>query len=368
MAEIMRRILACLSLIILLTPGTFLRTPVPPPNDSQHITLVPIALNPLKPAQRRIGALDYVAGWELRSLNTDFGGISSMLVEPEGRVLALSDGGTLFSFSLRQASRQSAAIGSDGTGGWKDFIAPLPGSAAEDSEKSYRDAESLVRDPQSGRFWVGFEDSNRIVRYGAGLARAERGYRPKVMRGWPANSGAEAMVLLSGQRFLVFSENEEISDGVTQALLFTGDPTDPNAAVMRFGYRPPKGYSVTDATLLPDGRLIILNRRFTLLEGVSARITVADPADIGPNAVLEGRLIAGIDPPLNVDNMEAIAVTREGIGSGSASGANAEDIMIWIASDNNFNTVQRSLLMKFRLDLTRLDSGETFAPGLSSLE
>lgn len=366
----MRRILACLSLIILLTPGTFLRTPVPPRNDSQAIALVPIALNPLRPIQRQIGALDFVAGWELRSLNTQFGGISSMLVDSNSRVLALSDGGTLFSFSLRQGP----ALTSNGNDqGWTDFIAPLPGVEGEDHEKSYRDAESLVRDPVTGRFWAGFEDSNRIVRYGAGFARSERGLRPKAMRGWPGNSGPEAMVLLSGQRFLIFSEGEEIADGVTAALLFAGDPTDPETAVTRFGYRPPKGYKITDAALLPDGRLIILNRRFTLFEGVSARITVADPADIGRDAVLEGRLIAGIDPPLNVDNMEAIAVTLEPQGKAvEAAGKDdppvAPDIMVWIASDDNFNTVQRSLLMKFRLNLERLDSGETFAPGLSSLE
>ncbi|MEO1045751.1 MAG: esterase-like activity of phytase family protein [Pseudomonadota bacterium] len=361
----MRRILACLSLIILLAPGTFLRTEPEPPNDSQEISLVPVALNPLKPAQRRIGALDYIAGWELRSRNSRFGGISSMLVEPGSRILALSDGGTLFSFALRQSSGFADSAAADADGGWSDFIAPLPGVDGEDRNKAYRDAESLVRDPETGRFWVGFEDSNRIVRYGAGLARAETGYRPEAMRGWPSNSGAEAMVLLGSARFLVFSEDQEYGPGVTEALLFIGDPADPEAQAIRFGYRPPIGYNITDATLLPDGRLIILNRRFTVLEGVSARITVADPADIARDAVLEGRLIAGIDPPLTVDNMEAIAITSEASSDDPDAG---EDIMVWIASDDNFNTVQRSLLMKFRLDLERLDSGETFRPGLSSIE
>ncbi|MEM1132678.1 MAG: esterase-like activity of phytase family protein [Pseudomonadota bacterium] len=356
-----RRILACLSLVILLAPGTFLRAPEAEANDSQEITLIPVALDSLNPDNRRVGALDYVAGWELRSQNSRFGGISSMLVEPNGRILALSDGGTLFSFSSVQDS--SEATGEEASG--KDFIAPLPNFRDEDKGKSYRDSESFVRDPESGRFWVSFEDSNRIVRYDAAMVRAERGYRPKAMRSWPYNGGAEAMALLSDQRFLVFSEEQEFSAGVTEALMFIGDPTDPDTEVIRFGYKPPIGYNITDATVLPDGRLLILNRRFTVLEGVSMRMTIADPADIAADVVLEGTLIAGIESPLTIDNMEAIAVTQE---ANPDDEAGEGDLIVWIASDDNFNSVQRSLLMKFRLDLESLDLAEEVSPGLSSLE
>ncbi|WOE74835.1 esterase-like activity of phytase family protein [Alterisphingorhabdus coralli] len=355
-----RRILACLSLVILLAPGTFLRSPEAEANDSQDITLVPVALDSANPQKRQIGALDYIAGWELRSQNSKFGGISSMLVDPNGRILALSDGGTLFSFSVAQGSEASEEGASA-----KDFIAPLPGFRDEDKSKDYRDSESFVRDAEIGRFWVGFEGSNRIVRYDAAMVRAERGYRPKAMRAWPDNGGPEAIALLSDQRFLAFSEEEQVSSGVTQALMFIGDPTDPDAEVISFGYKPPIGYNITDATVLPDGRLLILHRRFTVLEGVSARISVADPADIGPDVLLQGRVIAALDPPLTVDNMEAIAVTREASGDDEAGD---DDLMVWIASDDNFNTVQRSLLMKFRLDMDRLDAEETVKPGLSAVE
>ena len=67
-----------------------------------------------------------------------------------------------------------------------------------------------------------------------------------------------------------------------------------------------------------------------------------------------------LKPPLKVDNMEALAITREG-----------EDIIIWIASDDNFNAVQESILMKFRLlkgKPVRKKKPDPDGPGFESLD
>ncbi len=355
----MRRFFACIALIVLLAPGTFLRTDIPSRDNSQTISLVPVTLNPLQPLQKKVGALEFVVGWELRSSNDNFGGISSMLVMPGSRIVALSDGGYLFSFGVGPKNANQTPV-------MRDFIAPLPQNVAIDDDKATRDSESLVRDPVNGRYWVGFEDSNGIARYDPALTRREVFRVPQQMRDWPDNGGPEAMVLLGTGAFLVFAEDAEVSgdqaeDGLTEAFMFRGDPLDPATQAVKFSYRAPKGYNITDATLLPDGRLILLHRRFNVLEGVSARISIADPADIVANSVFEGEVIAAIDPPLSVDNMEAIAVTREG-----------DDIMVWLASDDNFNSIQRSLLMKFKLLLSDIDGkinkAGGFAPSLKSLE
>lgn len=343
----MRRVFACLALLILLAPGTFVRSEPPKRDDSQVISLVPVTLNPLQPRRRSVGALDFVVGWELRSSNANFGGISSMLVMPGPHILALSDGGYLFSFDLGQTQKGNAPA-------MREFIAPLPQAPGSGESKETRDSESLVRDPINGRYWVGFEDSNAIARYDPALTRQEGFRAPPNMRDWPANSGPEAMVLLGSGAFLVFSEDAQTGNGLTDALLFRGDPLDPQTKVQRFAYRAPLGYKITDAATLPDGRLIIVNRRFTVFEGVSARITIADPADIAPGAVLEGEVIAKIDPPLTVDNMEAIAITQEG-----------DDVMVWLASDDNFNSIQRSLLLKFKLRLDRLNGQNEKAGGIT---
>lgn len=346
----MRRFFACLALIILLAPGTFLRTQSNQPKQSQIISLIPVSLNPLKPMEKRVGALEFVAGWELRSKNKDFGGISSMIIMPGPQVLALSDGAYLFSFGLGQRKNT-------GTAAPRDFIAPLPNFGEFEEDRETRDSESFVRDPVNGRYWVGFEVTNGIARYDPGLTRREVFRVPQQMRDWPGNSGPEAMVLLGTGAFLVFSEDEETGEGLTDAILFRGDPLDPKTRWFRFSYRPPTGYSITDATQLPDGRLLMLNRRFNVLEGVSARVTLADPANIVAGGVLEGNVIAEIDPPLTVDNMEALAVTQE-----------QGQIMVWLASDNNFSSIQRSLLMKFKLRLEDTEKAGDNAPGLTSVD
>lgn len=60
------------------------------------------------------------------------------------------------------------------------------------------------------------------------------------------------------------------------------------------------------------------------------------PAD--PPEFVASTEVARLRPPLNVDNMEALAIRKEG-----------ERRYLYIASDNNFNALQRTLLLKFEL-------------------
>ena len=82
----------------------------------------------------------------------------------------------------------------------------------------------------------------------------------------------------------------------------------------------------------------MLNRRFTVLEGFAAAVTIIDPVAIAPGAVLVGEEIARLAPPLSVDNMEGLSITREGGRT-----------IVWIVSDDNFSPLERTLLMKFVL-------------------
>jgi hypothetical protein len=98
------------------------------------------------------------------------------------------------------------------------------------------------------------------------------------------------------------------------------------------------GYRVSDATLLPDGRLLILNRRFEWLEGFSLVVTIADARGLRPGDTIESREIARLQPPLTIDNMEGVSVAVE----------NGRTI-VWLVSDDNFSPLQQTLLLKFAL-------------------
>jgi len=91
---------------------------------------------------------------------------------------------------------------------------------------------------------------------------------------------------------------------------------------------------------MPDGRVLILNRKLALPFSWSAVLTLIDPRDIRPGVTIRGREIARLAPPLTVDNFEGLAITRE-------HGAT----MLWMVSDDNLLILQQTLLMKFRLDL-----------------
>ena len=158
------------------------------------------------------------------------------------------------------------------------------------------------------------------------------------MKDWPPNAGPEALLRLRDGRFLVLSEDGDGPGGARDALLYDRDPTDPAARLTRFGYRPPVGFSATDAAQLPDGRVLVLNRRFAPLDGFAAAVTIIDPAGIAPGAILIGQEIARLAPPLSVDNMEGVSVTQE-----------AGQTIIWIVSDDNFSPLERTMLMKFAL-------------------
>jgi hypothetical protein len=159
------------------------------------------------------------------------------------------------------------------------------------------------------------------------------------MRKWRSNRGSEAMVRLPGGRFLVFSEG---SEGGSPVLMFAGDPAVAGTKAMTMRYRPPDGYRITDAALLPDGRLLLLNRRVTFVEGISAKLVVAALPGPVPGATIVGEEIADLRSPLTIDNMEAMSVGREGGRT-----------IVWLASDDNFNPLQRTLLLKFALNERR---------------
>lgn len=334
MGGVVTRILACLSLIFFLVPVTYVRGPAPRANDSQFINLERVRFDSSSPARTRTGRLDFLGGWKLTSENSSFGGVSAMLLLPDDRFFMLSDAGVLIGFTLNEDKNRAE----------RPFIAPLPDGPPKENPHARLnwDAESLLYDPETRRFRVGFERQHGVWRYGPAFSRKESMWRPPAMANWPTNGGAEAMLKLPDGRYLVFSESAEYEKGGSEALIFDGDPSEPGTASQLFGYQPPKGYRLTDASLLPDGTALLLHRRFTPLQGVSAILSIGDPSKIAVGKVWTSRRIAILKPPMKVDNMEALAISEEMHDGKPAT-------IIWIASDDNFQAIQETILLKFRL-------------------
>ncbi len=328
----MQRILLILALAILLLPPRPSAKGEPVATESLLVSATRLPLSS-DPAIRRAGLLDFIAGWSLTSASKDFGGISSMVLAGEGGMIALSDSGVLMGFDLTARHR-------------RQFIAPLPIRPSERGWPTWKwDSESMVHDSGTGRYWVGFELIDRICRYAPGFARVESCRTWPEMEAWPNTGGAEAMARLPDGRFLVFSEMGYAPDGPgNDVLLFAGDPADartPHPIHLR--YRPPEGYRPTDAVWLGKGQLLVLNRRVTLAEGFTAVVALVTLPPLRSGAELVVKPLARLAPPLLADNFEAMALGEE-----KHSAAKGPRIL-WIASDDNHEFFQRTLLLKFAL-------------------
>jgi hypothetical protein len=293
------------------------------------VTATPVVLDPDNPKHVKVGALTFLGGVDLTSRDLAFGGYSSMTID-HGLFTLLSDGGTIVRFRLDDRFRLSAP-------GFGD----LPVGPGTGWNKADRDSESMTLDPATGRVWVGYERVNQIWRYSPGLTLPAVMVAPKPMDDWSENGGAESMVRLHDGRFLVIAEtSRRLPSQARSALIVDRDPVERPLKGFEFGYLPPDGYDPSDATELPDGRVLILNRRLDLPFRWSAVLTLIDPRRIRPGMTIRGREIARLAPPLTVDNFEGLAITRE-------HGAT----MLWMVSDDNLLFLQQTLLMKFRLDL-----------------
>jgi len=316
------RALVLVAILVLLATIRRQDPPPPPPAaGAGTIVATPIAFDPADPARRRAGALVFLAGWTLVSADDRFGGISAMHVE-NGAVTAISDVGVMIRFPVPGARRRLPVR-----------FDPFVEGPGRRTRKSNRDTEGLLVD--GDRLWVTFERHNMVWRYDRASLRALSSARPPPMRRWRGNSGPEALVRLADGRFLVLAEGRDDGGTLSDAALFAGDPSLQGTPVRALAYRRPAGFRATDAALLPDGRILILNRRFSLFGGWAARLVIVEP-DFGQTIV--GRVVAMLEAPLAVDNMEALSVTREGGRT-----------IVWLASDDNFSPMQQTLLLRFEL-------------------
>lgn len=322
------RLLQSILLILFLVPSWSGDVQVILPDSDLRISATPVVPYPRDPRRRRVGALLFERGYRLIGTGNAFGGYSSLIVNGD-RFLLLSDFGVFVRFRLTGDGRIEQLTTS-----------ALPGGPGTRWTKLDRDSESITVDPASGRIWLGFENRNEIWRYSKRLRTAQRHAAPLSMRNWPINNGAEAIVRLRSGRFLVIAESDPWLGGRGRAAIsFAGDPTVAPQLGFAFSYIPPAGYDPSDMAELPDGQIIVLNRRLSLMNGLTVIVTVVDQKAIRPGAKVAGRVIARFAGDLLRDNFEGVAVVQE-----------ADGTKLWIVSDDNQSVLQQTLLLKFRLD------------------
>lgn len=307
------------------------------PAKAISVSTRPLPLNPDDPAQTRVGALRFAGAVQLSSPDAGFGGISGLRAGAGNRLIGITDTGNWL--TLATIERSGRLVGVSNV-----RLAPLPQQGGKPpARKADVDAEAVEHDPATGITTVVYEQQHRLARYtGIDAARPETLARPPVdteyltaMTGWPANGGGEAMAVLPGGTRIILSEVARRRDGSIAALLTR------NGKTVEIGVVPVPDHSPTDAIALDDHRVLVLHRRFSGLGGWSAALSLVDLAAVlaGDTAApLPQTLLARLEAPLTFDNMEGLALRRLG-----------RRTFVYLVSDDNLNSLQRTLLMKFEL-------------------
>ena len=298
---------------------------MPARDQRLEIASEPLALDTAQPDRRRIGALTLKGAWHLTSDTRSFGGFSALDVNGN-QITALSDAGSILRFRFGRFGNASDAS-----------LVRVPERCGRVTHKYDNDTESLAHDPDRQQWWIGFEWRNVICRTNSDFTMGESVVGPKAMASWPKKRGPESMTRLSDGRFLVLAEDAVGGGAVSPMVLFDRDPND--AVATTIAYRPPAGYKPTDVAQLPDGRILVLTRRFTIWSLFTSKLVLLDAIAPKPSGTLEGRVIANFESPVLADNFEGLSVSVE---QGRP--------MIWIISDDNYMRWQRTLLLKFALN------------------
>jgi hypothetical protein len=325
MIEMLRILALCacaLAILIVPTSMRWLLDPVPEAPFTVFAT--PLNLNESNPNQKTIGDFQYLGGWSLMTKEPAFGSFSGFVLSPSG-FDAVSDRGTVLQFR-------------DGVG----TLRPLPSGCGIRGFKTEQDAESLARDPETGTMWIGLEGRHSICAVAPGGASRATEIRPASMKRWWPNGGAEALLYmahgpLKGGLF-VFAEQAPKRTHEKPLLFFPKAPVAAETPHVALQYLPPDGFVPADAVALKDGRILILNRRFTLPFAFATSIVMIDKPDVTPGALWKGREIARFEPPLVTENFEGIAIKET-----------PEETIVWLLSDDNFFFMQKTLLLKLRL-------------------
>jgi hypothetical protein len=293
-----------------------------------EVSAEPVPLNETDPAAATVGKLRYLGGTVLKSPDPRFGGFSGLIVDADGaRLIAVSDHGLrleaniLYAPDGRLAGLASADLGSLSGEDGRSLRIPTE-----------RDAEALAAGP-AGEIVVAFERDHRLLRYLPGILVPERLPPPEELANAPANGGIEGLTFLKDGRLFAIAE-ELIRGGRAVGWISDAEGWSPLTYVLN------DGFVVTDLATLPDGDVLALERRYTMRIGVAARIRRIEARAIAPGAELAGELIAEFRPPLTLDNMEGIFARRD---------ATSGKTLIYMISDDNFNPLQRTLLLLFEL-------------------
>ncbi|MBD3764990.1 MAG: esterase-like activity of phytase family protein [Rhodobacterales bacterium] len=252
-----------------------------------------------------------------------FGGLSALAVTADGAgLIALTDRGNWLSARVgRGPDLCPIAVA-------LDRLAPLADTGGAPLARGRSDTEGLAILP-GGALAVSLEGRRpRVLIYAAPGATPQQPPAPAAFRAMGANAALESLAAdVAGTLYTLAEAPQGQAFPVWR--LRGGVWDQPFALPARGGFR------AVDAAIGPDGRFYLLERRFLPPIGFASRLRRFDLGPAGPAA----ETVLMTSPPGLYDNLEGLAIWRDGAGGLRAS----------LVSDNNFVPVQRTELVDLAL-------------------
>ncbi|MES1198816.1 MAG: esterase-like activity of phytase family protein [Pseudomonadota bacterium] len=326
----MKFVFVSLLALLLAACGSAASQQAPDPDQWRNIELT---ARPAAPGAARVGALTFRGGLELHSSDPGFGGWSGLDVLEDGRVIAISDTGVWL----------SARLVLDDAGALVGLAEPRMAAMRDEHgdvfpDKISADAEDVTQMPD-GRFAVSFEQTQTIRIYDLNrdgpFGAAQPGPRLAETERLPPNEGLEALTTDGSGAFVVGAEHGERRGHMIWIAPFGGQTPVAPAAYLRMGM----GYGLAGFDRLPDGDYVALERFYAPVIGVRIRLERIARASLATGTAA-AREIAYLAPPLAIDNFEGVASVPKADGG----------VRLYLISDDNFSSRQRTLLYAFDLD------------------
>ena len=323
--------------LALLVAAACAAVPPPGPVGAQDVAVqirssaLPLRLD--EPSERRVGRLIWRGGIAMTANSRNFGGWSDLDVSTDGRTLTtISDEGAWLTAIIDYDDKSNLAGLSAGRIG---SLRGLDGQPLAD--KVMADAESMARLPD-GSWLIAFERRHRFWRYSTIDATPVPFEGPVELPRQPANGGVEALAALADGRIVAISE--ELLDKPGSLMGWIGTPAEGGRYTWStFSYAKTASFKPTALTQLPDGSLATLERHFDGVN-VHCRVMRFPLAELKTGATVAATELARLSSSSYlIDNMEGLSATKGPRG----------ETLLWLISDDNFNPLQRNILLLFEL-------------------
>lgn len=306
------------------------------PAEVTHVTASPIRSFRYGSGDSRFGKLEFIGGLAFQSDNPLFGALSSIrfLPDRENLVMVMDTGHWLRGRVIRDAEGRLKSL--------EDVrIAPMVDLFRRSGSDKYdMDSEGIAF--RGGDALISFERRHRVDVYpGPDFihARPSRTIPTLIPSKLLRSNGSFETVAVAPKTSplqgaaVVVAERSKDDDGNLYAAILEGPMRG------RFTVRHRDSFDVSDGAFLPDGDLLLLQRRFTMAGGLGMRIVRIAAGDIRPGVVVDGEILIEADLGEQIDNMEGLDAFVAPDGS----------THLVLVSDDNHSILQRSLMLEFRL-------------------